>query len=131
MDDTVIKEIADQLGIATDQAAQFITTYLPQYASLKTMLCISYCVIAAVVFAIVLIAFCIVLHIYTKRDADPDIMCYENEGLEEASVALGIAAVSLFVVFVVICAINIPNAIGWSQFPEAQLISEAINAIKG
>ena len=131
MDDTVIKEIADQLGIATDQAAQFITTYLPQYASLKTMLCISYCVIAAVVFAIVLIAFCIVLHIYTKRDKDPDIMCYENEGWEGASVALGIAAVSLFVVFVVNCAINIPNAIGWSQFPEAQLISEAINAIKG
>ena len=32
MDDTVIREIANQLGMATDQAAQFIETYMRRIA---------------------------------------------------------------------------------------------------
>lgn len=34
MDSTVIQEIANQLGIAVDDAGAFIQQYLPQYASL-------------------------------------------------------------------------------------------------
>lgn len=131
MDETVIKEIGNQLGMATDNAAQFIETYLPQYANLRVMLDIAYCIIAAVVFLILLIAFLLVFRVYKKRDDDPDISHWYNEGYETATVVLLFLVVFAFVVLVVSCAINIPNAIAWSQFPEAQLINEAIKAIKG
>lgn len=131
MDETVIKEIGNQLGMATDNAAQFIETYLPQYANLRVMLDIAYCIIAAVVFLILLIAFLLVFRVYKKRDDDPDISHWDNEGYGTATVVLLFLVVFAFVVLVVSCAINIPNAIAWSQFPEAQLINEAIKAIKG
>lgn len=131
MDDTAIKEIADQLGIAVDQAAQFITTYLPQYASLKTMFCVSYCVIAASVFLILLVAFCVAWRIYAVREKDPNISSWENENWDWATTMLGIFAGIMFVVMVITVAVYVPQALAWSQFPEAQLINEAINAVKG
>lgn len=129
MDDTVIREIANQLGMATDQAAQFIETYLPQYASLKVMLDTAYCIIALVVFVMLLIAFLVIHSIYEKREANPDILSYENEGYEFASIIAGSSAVVSFIVLIVICAVLVPDAIAWSQFPEAQLINQAIAAI--
>lgn len=37
MDSTVIQEIANQLGMAVDQAGQFITEHLPEFAGLKVV----------------------------------------------------------------------------------------------
>lgn len=37
MDSTVIEEIAEQLGVAADQAGQFIAENLPDFAVLKAI----------------------------------------------------------------------------------------------
>ena len=131
MDETVIKAIGEQLGLATDNAAQFIQTYLPQYANLKVMLDITACIISGVVFLMFLIAFLIVFKIYSKREKDPDITNWDNEGWETATFIIGGLTVIAFIAFTIICFAKIPDAIAWSQFPEAQLINEAIKAIKG
>ena len=39
MDSTVIEEIAEQLGMAVNQAGQFIAENLPDFAALKAMQC--------------------------------------------------------------------------------------------
>lgn len=39
MESTVIEEIAEQLGMAADQAGRFVTEYLPDFAALKATQC--------------------------------------------------------------------------------------------
>lgn len=55
MDSTVIAEIANQLGIAVDQAGQFITEHLPEFAELKAMQATIPMIVAWALFAIIAI----------------------------------------------------------------------------
>lgn len=133
MNETVIQEIANQLGIATDKAADFIQTYLPQYATLNVI----QNVIGLSVLAIVIIVFSIFLYCayrhyaarYVKRYGEK---CYFFKYVDE-SLGAFIALIVLYtmIAFFGFCiAFVIPDTIGWIMYPEAQLISDCMYAIK-
>lgn len=149
MDSTVIQEIANQLGMAVDQAWQFITENLPFYAAMKTIPLITELLISWTVFALFFVASIIALVVCRKERnkrieekaeirkectygsgwysyGAEDWICYLSF---KAFIALGvIALICLFVATTVTC-IDVPKIIGWSNYPEAMLIDMALKAV--
>lgn len=124
MEETVIKEIANQLGMAVDQTGQFITAYLPQYAALKTwsdIFVLSMMLLVTVAFGVAS-AKLYKHYLALKEDGK------WNDFDEYAQIA-GIASGFCAVVFVIVSMFLVPEIIGWACFPEAQLIREAMSAI--
>lgn len=130
MDDTVISEIGRQLGMATDQAGQFIETYLPQYASMKVVT--DTVVLCMLLGLLVVLGMCwgIVFRTYRKKKSAAKWLS-EYEGYETASIAIGIVLGVFAFIVIIITAILVPHIIGWSQFPEAMLIEKTLDVIGG
>lgn len=151
MDSTVIQEIADQLGMAADQAGQFIVEQLPNYAVLKaSQLGISLAVMWSlfVVLAAVSLTSIYLCSTWSKK-AKADEKEYEKE-LRESRwsssdkifktdikdyIAYPVFAITgsiaILVLFVDIFAtiIMAPDLYGWVMYPESMLIDMAIKAL--
>ena len=125
MNETVIQEIANQLGIAVDQAGIFIQTYLPQYA----LLCATKTFVTIGLMLICLIALFIVCKkLYSLLHKDD--YCEFHEEIIVLFICLTGLTVLLGLVFILHCFIVLPDAVSWLIFPEGQLIDMALNAIK-
>lgn len=142
MDSTVIQEIANQLGMAVDQAGQFITEQLPGFATLKVLQLSVPLYVAAVASIILLVPWIIALyftHKQRKSDAEgKSEYRYSNyefsAGWSDYSpfwVFICFAAANLVAVIVLIAlmAVNVPQIIGWQNYPEAMLIDMALKAV--
>lgn len=135
MDSTVIQDIANQLGIAVDQAGQFITEQLPAFAGLKVVqnavpLVISWA------FFLVLAAVSITALVMTSksvRKAKENESIWESDYLDHASFyvfgIVGAFAIFALIIATIVSACTIPDIIGWSQYPEAMLIDMALKAV--
>lgn len=118
MDSTVIQEIANQLGIAVDDASAFIQQYLPQYANLHIFYNIMWMILCVVIACITVK----VGRILFIRDRD------DNYG-DFCSVIIFICT-SIVVICIIIFIIAVGNAVGWVAFPEARLIDTVFDCIK-
>ena len=131
--ETVIEEIAKQLGMAVDQAGKFIETYLPQYAGLKAMQATVPMVVAWSVFALCLIVFIvsgiILLRMAHKEDAGGEINVDIALGLTCACGVSGVVGLILLLIAIVGTLFWVPDIIGWSEYPEGMLIDAALNAV--
>lgn len=143
MDGTIIQEIADQLGMAVDQAGQFITTYLPEYAALKCMQCTVPLAILSVVTLLLVTASLVALVVFLRA------YCQEKEkGRSESRVLwtrgkpdvgefgsfrvffwTGCAAVAMLLALGITLGDLVPQIVGWQSYPEAMLIDQAVKAI--
>lgn len=143
MDGTVIQEIANQLGMAVDQAGQFVTTYLPDYAALKCMQCTVPLAILSVVTLLLIAASLVALVVFIRA------YCQEREkGRSESRVRwtrgkpdvsdfgsfwvffwTGCSAVVLLVALAITLGQFVPRIVGWQSYPEAMLIDQAIKAM--
>lgn len=138
MDSTVINEIANQLGMAVDQAGEFIAEQLPGYAAMKAMqlavpLAIAWSlVLVCIIVAAVAIVFCAVVR---KRTIEADkesnrhrVRCdfddYNSFYVFIVSLCIG-AFFLLIAVFMT--GFDAPSIYGWQNCPEAMLIDMALN----
>lgn len=129
MDASVIEEIANQLGMAVDQAGMFITEHLPEFAALKVVQATTPVVIGwgivAILAIITVVSFVIFYKAYTKQE-------YAMPGdFVSAYIWSCSLAVLVIVVFIVILITGncVPDIIGWSNYPEAMLIDMALKAV--
>lgn len=141
MDSTVIEEIANQLGMAADQAGQFIAEHLPAYAGLMVMRATVPLVMAWVSFlalAIICIVAIIVCAKAKRRDTDDwlqrDGSYYSKPGWDDYTSMFVFSVVCLVAVLVlmlaiVVTALCVPEIIGWQSYPEAMLIDAALKAV--
>lgn len=142
MDKTVIEEIAAQLGMAADQAGELVAEHLPAFAALQTVkLAVPLAVSAVIAAAAAVCAFHLLRR--TKQQMESDNASgtnqrwsiLKNEYTDYPSfwvfVCLATIAVIAVFVFAIESACAIPEIIGWSCWPEAQLIDVAISAMGG
>lgn len=141
MMDTVIQEIANQLGMAVDQAGQFIAEQLPNYAALKVTQEITVLAILWIVTIILMTVAFTCLHLTIKhrrsdrsgesehRYADYYMMNYEDYDTFWVFCIVGVIAAILLIPTLISTGINLPNIIGWMNYPEAMLIDMAIKAV--
>lgn len=114
--ETVIQEIANQLGMAVDQAGQFITEQLPNYAALKVIQISTPLIILAIITGISLVGFIVSFAI--TKDIDSDIVC-----------VFGFPLLIAGVIFIIGLLAYLSEIIGWMNYPEAMLIDMAIKAV--
>lgn len=137
MDSTVIQEIANQLGMAVDQAGQFVTEHLPAFAGLKVIQNVVPLVIVWALFFVLLIAALIALTIAVKarnKDNEDGDKMWSNRDLDDYASFWIYAFVGAFaVVALIIAAITtgcvVPDIIGWSNYPEAMLLDMALKSV--
>ena len=123
MDSEVIKEIANQLGMAVDSTAQFISDILPQYASMKSIAHGSY----AAICLIVLIIFTGIAFFLIKRGTDKCTHQYDRETYLISSIFPMIIAV-LAMLFLIA---EIASVLMWTFTPDAMFFDTVIKSIKG
>lgn len=152
MDSSVIEEIANQLGMAVDQAGAFITEQLPAFAALKVMQNEVPLMIVGLLFVIATIVSFVGVYkavkcakserkLY-KEDREKSIEKigygisnhgYKTEPSDHDSflvfLYVGVVAAFLLVFLVVTALITVPDIIGWSNYPEAMLIDMALKAV--
>lgn len=117
MDSSVIQEIANQLGMAVDDAGAFIQQYLPQYASLQTLYNVMYIILWIMLIAITVVA--------ARK-----IFVHQQHDMDGEFCTMTIVVSTIFIVFFIyslICAIG--NAVGWAMFPEASLIDTVFDCV--
>ena len=124
MDETVIQEIANQLGMGVDKAGDFIAANLPQYAALRLWSDVSMLVLLLFITVVLGIAAAL---LYRHHAA------LETKGkwsdFDEYAEWAGVAGSLFLIAFVIAAILMIPEIIGWACFPEAQLIREAMNML--
>lgn len=146
MDSTVIQEIANQLGMAADQAGQFITEQLPAFAALKTIQATVPLVLAWALFLVCAIVSIVAILICRKsvkaekkrKESDraegkityyttynDDYYCY-NSWL--VFIVSSIFALIVLFFAILITGFMVPDIYGWSNYPEAMLIDMALHA---
>lgn len=141
MDSTVIQEIANQLGMAVDQAGQFVTEQLPGIAALKMWQTSIPLFVIGVAFLIALIPTIVSIAIAAKQRKS-DIKgkaerryssFYSEDWLDYPAfwffIFAAIVTVCIFVGLLCAVAICVPQIIGWSNYPEAMLIDMALKAV--
>ena len=139
MNETIIKEIANQLGMAVDQAGLFIADHLPEYAQLKAMQLSVPVAVFAVIFAICLIVAIISLIIAAhlrkkcmKEDTSKNKYFTRDwrhyMSFDVFILALILSVMSL-VILILVCLCFVPEIIGWLDYPESMLIDFALKAI--
>lgn len=129
MTDELIRTIAEKLNIAVDGAVSWLQMAIPQYCQMKAFL---YAVPCLVSFAI----FCGLIMVTTHYIKEYRRVCADNrEDLSdfdwsyERGNAAGnciAAGASAFIVFLFFCFV-LTNAIIWSIFPDAMVLSTLIS----
>lgn len=127
MDSTVIQEIANQLGIAVDKTGEFIAEQIPVYAQMKAFFATSWVIGFAVAFLIAIAAIIICTNAIVKEDKKS--YMDKNDTVFIVSLACLIAGLFLLIVAIVGLLLEIPEAIGWSNYPEAMLLDMAMKAV--
>lgn len=132
MDSTVIEEIAKQLGMAVDQAGQFIAENLPAFAGLKVMqatvpLVISWSLV--VLCAIVALVALAVIARLRKKGVSRRYNNWSDYDVWWVFVCAMVAGAFALIVAVLLTGFLIPELIGWQQYPEAMLIDMALKAV--
>ena len=132
MDQTIIQEIADQLGIAVDNVGTFIETYLPQYAALKSMqmsVGIYFGIGVTLLFLLLTIIWIIIINKVKVRKndyTDERVPMHNSYNYSEFSVWGLMALAGVFLVAliftIVYSVIFVPQIIGWNEYPQAMLI---------
>ncbi|MBQ9041459.1 MAG: hypothetical protein IJ111_01425 [Eggerthellaceae bacterium] len=129
MDESVIKEIGNQLGMGVEQTGEFIQEYLPQYAAMQVALDITYIVMAGIIFAIALAVYLLLLRHCMKLEKDRYTHWRTFDTWSDRAWVVGIIARFFALVLLVLVVFIVPEIIAWSQFPEAKLIDMAIQAV--
>lgn len=132
MDSTVIEEIAKQLGMAVDQAGQFIAENLPAFAGLKVMqatvpLVISWSLV--VLCAVVALVSLAVIARLRKKGVSRRYNNWSDYDIWWVFVCAMVAGAFALIVAVLLTGFLIPELIGWQQYPEAMLIDMALKAV--
>lgn len=132
MDSTLIEEIAKQLGMAVDQAGQFIAENLPAFAWLKVMqatvpLVISWSLV--VLCAIVALVALAVIARLRKKGVSRRYNNWSDYDVWWVFVCAMVAGAFALIVAVFLTGFLIPELIGWQQYPEAMLIDMALKAV--
>jgi hypothetical protein len=120
MNEKVIEEIANQLGIAVDQASQSLEQIIPQYVGLQTMYCGIWSVAALILVVLSAIALKIAFKKY-KENKDT----YDEDTYIWATIsfsALG-AVATAFLIYAS------SNFLGWLLFPDAKVMDMVLSAI--
>lgn len=128
MDTIVIQEIANQLGMEVDQASQFITEQLLNYAALQILRgisSISLCI--AILLASSIVLYLSLMSLLKATHAEKDFI--DMVIPLTLSIVFAIAVLAELIVLVILLS-NIPNIIGWINYPESMLIDKALHAIK-
>ena len=129
MNETVIQEIADQLGMAVDQAGVFIQTYLPQYAMIKAINIF----IPMLIFTIILIIVYVIMYrsyrSYANNQIERGRTTTFKKYLDDNHYQAFLAVIGYTVLCITCFVLFIPEVIGWVAFPEAQLIKDCMTAI--
>lgn len=130
MNETVIQEIADQLGMAVDQAGVFIQTYLPQYAMIKAINIL----IPMLIFTIILIIVYVIMYrsyrSYANNQIERGRTTTFKKYLDDNHYEAFLLVMGCTVMYIICFVLFIPEAIYWIMFPEVQLINDCISAIK-
>ena len=143
MNETIIQEIANQLGMAVDQAGKFIAEHLPDYAALKCMQCYVPITILASLTLLVVVASLASLAFFlrayrTEKAKGKDssfysgyrgCVCEDKFKSFWVFTWTGITAIVLIIALAVKLSCIVPEIIGWQSYPDAMLIDKAINAI--
>ena len=132
MDSTVIEEIAKQLGMAVDQAGQFIAENLPAFAGLKVMqatvpLVISWSLV--VLCAVVALVSLAVIARLRKKGVSRRYNNWSDYEVWWVFVCAMVAGAFALIVAVLMTGFLIPELIGWQQYPEAMLIDMTLKAV--
>lgn len=119
MNEKVIEEIANQLGIAVDQASQFLAQIIPQYAGLQALNCGTWTV-AALILAVIA---AVVAKIGFKKYKECK-YCDEETWFWVVAISLTVGAFATagFLYFA-------QQVAGWLLFPDAKVMEMAIKAI--
>lgn len=128
MDSTVIQEIANQLGMAVDQAGQFIQEQLPQFAALKAMQNTVPIVATWATFGVLFIIgiSATIIFVAFNEKMKPDTEDLIIIVIITSFVLSGI----MILVAIATTAFCVPNVIGWSEYPQAMLIDMALKAVQ-
>ena len=132
MNSTVIEEIAKQLGMAVDQAGQFIAENLPAFAGLKVMQATVPIVISwslVVLCAIVALVALAVIARLRKKGVSRRYNNWSDYDVWWVFVCAMVAGAFALIVAVLLTGFLIPELIGWQQYPEAMLIDMALKAV--
>lgn len=148
MDSTVIQEIANQLGMAVDQAGKFVTEQLPAFAAIKVIQNVVPLVIVWALFAVFAVVALIALALCYKsasKEMKRAATDKENDNFRSrydydtdlwdsfmpfcVFSAAGIVALIVALIGIFITACCAPGIYGWSNYPEAMLIDMALKAV--
>lgn len=126
MNEKVIEEIANQLGIAVDRASQFLVQIIPQYAELQ-MLNYGILAVAALIFVIIAVVVAkIGFKEYRECAGSDDIWHCINDTtwfwVTLTSLTIGAVATAAFLYFT-------QQVAGWLLFPDAKVVEMALKAI--
>lgn len=139
MDSTVIEEIAEQLGMAADQAGRFVAENLPDFAALKATRC-AVPLVAFLSLVVILILVAIASGILLAKAKAKERLEYESGHIKNLNEwdsyisfwilvgALGILGIAILFSFLFVPSC-ITGLIGWQQYPEAMLIDMTLKAI--
>lgn len=142
MDTTVIQEIADQLGMAVDQAGLFIQEQLPSFAALKATQSSIPIYIISFLFVIAAI-FCIVMAVIRKKQFKEELEDWRNAETSiwnrrpdffgdifgYAFMVSLVVTACFFALLISAFIVLLPDVIGWSKYPEAMLIDMALKTV--
>lgn len=120
MNEKVIEEIANQLGIAVDQASQVLVQIIPQYAGLQVL---NYGIWTVATLILVVVA-AVVVKIGFKKYEECD-CSYEEEmwlWIIGISLLVGAIATAAFLYFA-------QQSAGWLLFPDAKIMEMVLSAI--
>lgn len=126
MNEKVIEEIANQLGIAVDQASQFLVQIIPQYAELQML---NYGILAVAALILVIIAVVVAkigFKEYRECAGSDDIWHCINDTtwfwVTLTSLTIGAVATAAFLYFT-------QQVAGWLLFPDTKVVEMALKAI--
>lgn len=136
--ESVVEEIAKQLGIAAETTGQFIATYLPDFAHLQALKMAVPLVVVWILFAlcmvVALVAFVVCVKVRRVAIAEDSIWhprnWYNYTSFWVSMTALVVGSFLLFI-GVLATAVNVPQIVGWFDFPEAMLVDMALSKIGG
>lgn len=126
MNEKVIEEIANQLGIAVDQASQFLAQIIPQYAELQVLNYGIWTVAALILVIIAVVVAKIGFKKYKECAGSDDIWhCVDDIAwfwVTLISLTIGAIATAAFLYFT-------QQVAGWLLFPDAKVMEMVLSAI--
>lgn len=108
MEETLVQEIANQLGMAVEEGAAFFQSVLPAYIDYKIYTCLCLIIASAIIF----IGFLIATTMFIKQAKKPKLLNQQREDYWFAAFVCG----ALTIISLVVCVISFCNCLGWVFF---------------